>query len=416
MTDSLARNSVVHAPSVVMLTPDRQIDRRILLQANSLEKTGWHVTIVAMKSDLNPVWDDSRVVRVGSGGTKWARENLVANGYRWLTKRLPMNGRLMRALRSFAWRFLADQETFHFRLFYDTALRCSPDVFVAHDLPMLPVAKQVATKRNAKLVYDSHELYSEQEFSEREKRRWAEIEAKYIGVCDAVITVNQSIAAELERRYGIDDIRVIYNAERCTDTPLRIRLFHEVFGLAADKKILLFQGGLSAGRNLEVLVDAMRHMQNTSVVLVILGDGFLLKKLQVKVKSKMLSSRVYFHPAVPQKELLTFTAAADAGVIPYQATCLNNYFCTPNKLYEFIAAGIPILASDLPEIKNMVFGQKIGLVGDMSTTEKLAGLVDEFFENEQRLTTWRENVAMVRKRVCWEEEEKKLVKIYEALR
>ena len=209
---------------------------------------------------------------------------------------------------------------------------------------------------------------------------------------------------------------MIYNAERSTAPPRRTRIFHEVFGLAADKKVLLFQGGLSAGRNLETLVGAMRNVKNTSVVLVILGNGLLLKKLQAKARSHELSGRVYFHPAVSQKDLLAFTAAADAGVIPYQATCLNNYFCMPNKLFEFIAAGIPILASDLPEIGNMVLGQQIGLVGDMSTTESLAGLIDVFFGDEQRLAMWQGNLSIARKRVCWEEEEKKLVEIYEALR
>lgn len=401
--------------SVVMLTADRQIDRRILLGADSLEAAGWQVTIIAMPLDTG-VDDDRRIVRIGSDTSQAKSENLVLDAYRWVGGYVPMNGYLMRLMKRMAWRYLVDQESFYTKLFYSTASRYAPGVFVANDLPMLPVAKQVATACNAKLVYDSHELYSEQEFSEREKRRWAEIEAKYIGACDAVITVNQSIATELERRYGIDNVRVIYNAERSTAPPLRTRLFNEMFGLAADKKVLLLQGGLSAGRNLEVLVDAMRHVQNTSVVLIILGDGLLLNRLQTKVKSNELSERVYFHPAVPQKNLLAFTAAADAGIIPYQATCLNNYFCTPNKLFEFISAGIPILASDLPEIQKLVEAHQIGLVGDMSTAVSMAKLIDAFFGNEQCLAKWQNNLSITRNWVCWEEEEKKLVKIYEALR
>jgi len=138
---------------------------------------------------------------------------------------------------------------------------------------MLPAATQLAEACGARLVYDSHELYSEQEFSVREKRRWAEIEAKYIGACDVLIAVNQSIATELEQRYGVSGVRVIYNAERTRQAPAVTRKLHQTFGLPADKKIVLLQGGLSAGHNLEVLVDAMRYVQNPSVVLVVLGDG-----------------------------------------------------------------------------------------------------------------------------------------------
>lgn len=403
-------------PAVVMLTPDRQIDRRILLSADTLEAAGWAVTIVAMPLDV-PLDDDRRVVRIGSGEKGAAsRENSVLNAYRWVRAYLPMNGRLMRWMKRLTWRYLVDQESFYCKLFYSTASKYAPRIFVANDLPMLPVARQLANACGARLVYDSHELYSEQEFSIWEKRRWREIEAKYIGACDLIITVNESIATELERRYGLSGVKVIYNAERRQTTLPLTRYFHKVFCLPDSQRVLLLQGGLSAGRNLEVLVHAMRYVQNQSIVLVVLGDGLLLHTLQKIVRQEALKERVYFHPAVPQKELLALTAAADAGVIPYQATCLNNHYCTPNKLFEFIAAGLPILATDLPEILRLVEGLQIGLVGDTSSSRKMAKLIDDFFSDEQRFANWRTKVSIASQEVCWEREEKKLIEIYETLR
>jgi glycosyltransferase involved in cell wall biosynthesis len=152
------------------------------------------------------------------------------------------------------------------------------------------------------------------------------------------------------------------------------------------------------------------------VVLVVLGDGLLLSYLQKIAQKKELRGRVYFHAAVPQNELLALTAAADVGIIPYQATCLNNLYCTPNKLFEFIAAGLPILATDLPEIRRLVEGQQIGIVGDTSSPQKLAVLMDDFFSEKQRFTTWKAHVSVVRHLICWEQEEKKLLEIYGALR
>lgn len=402
-------------PSAVMLTPDRQIDRRILLSADSLEAAGWDVTIIAMPLD-GKASDDRRVVRIGSASGLAYRENRVLDVYRWVRGHLPMNGRLMRWMKRLAWRYLVDQESFYSKLFYSTASQYSPQVFVANDLPMLPLAAQLAQGSGARLVYDSHELYSEQEFSEREKRRWAEIEAKYIGACDVVIAVNRSVATELEQRYRINGVKVIYNAERTRQAPAASRRLHEVFGLSADKKIVLMQGGLSAGRHLEVLMEAMRFVLNRSVVLVLLGDGLLLDSLKKMALQPDLVGRVYFHAAVPQNALLELTAAADAGVIPYQATCLNNYYCTPNKLFEFIAAGLPILATDLPEIRRMVHEREIGRVGDTSAPKKLAALLDEFFSDDQRFAAWKARVLVARKEICWEQEEKKLVEIYEAFR
>jgi glycosyltransferase involved in cell wall biosynthesis len=403
-------------PTVVMLTPDRQIDRRILLTADSLEAVGWDVTIIAMPLDAQSADDDRRVVRIGSDAGPAKRENRVLDAYRWVRGHVPMNGRLMRWMKRLAWRYVVDQESFYSKLFYSTASQYSPCVFVANDLPMLPMAARLAEECGAYLVYDSHELYSEQEFSDREKRRWTEIEAKYIGACDVVITVNQSIATELEHRYGVSGVQVISNAERTCDTPAVTRQLHEVLGVPVQKKIILLQGGLSAGRNLEMLVDAMRYVQNRSIVLVLLGDGLLARSLQKLALQIDLKGRVFFHAAVPQNELLKLTAAADAGIIPYQPTCLNNYYCTPNKMFEFISAGLPILATDLPEISRLVEGQQIGLVGDTSTPQKLAALIDELFANQQRLADWKARVIDVRQVICWEVEAKKLVKIYETLR
>lgn len=400
--------------SVVMLTADRQIDRRILLQADSLEAAGWAVRILAMPLD-GPAEDDPRVVRVGATGNTARRESLIVAAYRWARARLPMNGPAMRWLKRIAWRYLVDPETFYARLFLGTASGYPAGIYVAHDLPMLPLARQLAQARGARLVYDSHELYSEQEFSSHEKRRWAEIEARHIGACDLVTTVNPSIARELAARYGIDGVQVLLNAERCREAPVPTRRFHLAFGLSENKRVLLMQGGLSAGRNLEALVDAMLHVRDPSIVLVFLGDGLLVDVLRARVRSAGLEERVRFHPAVPQLELLAWTAAADAGVIPYQATCLNNYYCTPNKLFEFIAAGLPILASDLPEIRSMVEGHRIGMVGDTGSPTALASLIDDFFGDRQRFGAWRENLVEARRQVCWEVEEKHLIGLYERL-
>ncbi len=401
-------------PSVVMLTPDRKIDRRILLTADSLEAVGWNVTIIAMPLDT-PAIDDRRVLRIGSNARTSSRENTVLQAYRWARRHLPMNGLLMRGMKQLAWRFFVDQEFYYLKLFNNTASYYTPSVFVANDLPMLPLAKQLAQKCGARLVYDSHELYCEQEFSKREKYRWSEIEGKYIGACDIVITVNQSIASELEQRYGIRDVKVIHNAERTLKSPAISQCLHEAFNLSANKKIVLMQGGLSAGRNLKALVDAMRYVQNQDVVLVVLGDGILLRSLEKLAQQRGIAGRVYFHNAVPQSNLLEFTAAADVGVIPYQATCLNNHYCTPNKLYEFIAAGLPILATDLPEIRKVVKEREIGLVGDTSSSKKIGSLIDNFFSDEERFANWKANVSIVRQLICWEQEEKKLIHIYQEL-
>ena len=395
---------------------DRKIDRRITLEADSLEESGWRVTIVAMMLDPGQVDTDPRVVRIGGDTRIGSWNRLLLKVYHRIRQLMPMNNLLMRSIKSAAWRFAVDQEKFYLQLYLETVSRYSPTVFLAHDLPMLPVASVACKRCGAKLVYDSHELYSEQEFSPREKQRWAEIERKYIGRCDAVITINPSIGHELEKRYNIKKVEIIYNAERVKSLPINQHLFHKAFNIDIDKQILLYQGGLSAGRNIEVLVDAMRHLRHPKVNLVILGDGQLQNALKKKAQRFGLSRRIHLHPAVSQKRLIDFTASADIGVIPYQASCLNTYYCTPNKLFEYMAAGLPILANDLPELRRIIDSYHIGCVGDMSTAENAAHLIDKVFSNPQRLQFWRHQITMIRQLISWENEGKKIIEIFERFR
>lgn len=398
-----------------MLCNDRLIDRRILLQADSLQEDGWEVRILAMPTDA-PMPDDPRVVRIGSQAeVKAGRENRVLAAYRLFRRWLPMNGWAMRVLKSLAWRVLVDKERFYLNLFLQDARRLPASVIVAHDLPLLAVGVALAKERNARLVYDSHELYCEQEFSRGQRLSWARIERKHIGSCDRIITVNPSIAREIERRYGVTGVEVIYNAEKHVPLKRGSRYLHERFGIAPERPVLLFQGGLSAGRNIEMLVEAMKFPQVDNVHLVLLGSGQLALRLQRLITRNGLQARVHLHPAVAQSELLDITRSADAGVIPYQPICLNNYYCTPNKLFEFIAAGLPILASDLPELRRLVQGNGIGMVADLSSPQLIAEAVEALFAERERMLAWRERLLVVRPRLSWQAEGEKLKRIYRTL-
>lgn len=401
---------------ILMLCTDRRIDRRISLQADSLEEDGWQVTILAMPLDQPTPETDPRVVRLGAAGMQARREGRVLAIYRVVRRHLPMNGRLMRLLKSFAWRFLVDQERFYLNLFLADGRRHTAEIVVAHDLPMLAVGRVLAEKFGARLVYDSHELYSEQEFSPAQRAAWAKIERRHIHACDRVITVNPSIAKELQTRYGLAEVEVILNAERVGQLPPRSTYLHSHFGIPEAHRILLFQGGLSATRNLVELVEAMARLSDRTLHLVLLGDGQLWHNLQRLVGQRGLQEQVHLHPAVAQAELLAVTAAADAGVIPYQGICLNNYYCTPNKLFEFVAAGLPILASDLPELRRLVEDQQIGRVADLSTPAAIATAIADFFADEQRLLRWRDNLLEVRRELSWEREGERLKRIYGTLR
>ena len=162
-------------PKILMLTTDQAIDRRILLQADLLSADGWDVTILAMPGS-GPERPD--VVRASASGWTGSlqKERTILTLYRFLRRIVAMNGAWASRLRSAVWRHWISPDEFACRLMLPDALRYSADVVVAHDLPILPTAVDAAKYHGAKLVYDSHELYCEQEFEPRLQRMWSAID------------------------------------------------------------------------------------------------------------------------------------------------------------------------------------------------------------------------------------------------
>lgn len=401
-----------------MFTHDRQIDRRILLEADALEADGWAVRILALAAPGTAVQDDPRVTRVGpsEGQSAGGTHSVLLGGYALLKRFIPVNSRLMRLGRSIGWSLVRGGPGALFTRVFAQAIADHPaDVYVAHDLPMLPVGVAAVERHGGRLVYDSHECFPEQEFNALERRVWRRLEAALIGRCDLVITVNASIARLMEGRYGFPRVQVIHNAERVPAALPNERRLHRRLGLTDQAQVVLFQGGLSEGRNLDLLVRMVPHLRATQVHVVFLGDGLLRERLAALARRLGVEARVHLLPAVLQAELLAYTVSADVGVIPYRPTCLNNRYCTPNKLFEFIAAGLPVIASDLPELRRFVAGNGIGLVGDTGSPEGLAGLVDEFFLSAAGAGRFREAVVRARGHINWEREGEALVRLYRGL-
>ncbi len=396
-------------PRAVILTIDERVDRRILREAESLQAAGFEVAGIAGpryggETDPDPHWlqrvDSAEAVSRAGGGrlrALWARHG------RPLAARYPFVRDGATAVRRVLTRSRAYDPTNYFdALMFPTASRVVADVYIAHDLPLLATAVRCAQRHGAVSVYDSHELWAEQEFEASVKARWQALEETWIGAADAVIAVNTSIADELKHRYGLSQVAVVHNAEHPLP-PARIkpRLFHQYFGLPPEARVVLFQGGYSASRNLDNLIGAFAQIKDPRLHLVMLGWGEMQGRLERMVHQGNLSARVHFHPKVAQNVLLSYTQSADVGIIPYRPVCLNTRLCTPNKLFEFIAAGLPIVASDLPELRRFIVGLDIGLVGDTASAQGIAALIDQFFADPAQATRFSANMPAAQQRACW---------------
>lgn len=292
------------------------------------------------------------------------------------------------------------------------------DIYHAHDLNTLIPAYWAAKKTHAKTVYDSHELFTEiQTWGRIERYFYRKLEAFIIKRVDKVITINNSIAGELVERYHIEYPQVIVNCPpplkqgeaNAYDSVLR-----NAAGISLDKRLVLYQGGVTQYRGLEELIEAFTYLDE-SFCLVFMGYGKIRDELEVIVYSKGLNNRIKFLPAVPQKELLKYTSSADLGVIPYKPVSLNNYYTLPNKLFEYINAGIPIIASDLPELRRIIKGYDIGYLFDPYKSESIADAIKYVFSDKERYAAIKANTSKAASEYNWNKESKKLLECYSLL-
>jgi len=285
------------------------------------------------------------------------------------------------------------------------------DIIHCNDLNALPVGLLIKLLgKNKKVVYDCHEYETEingLKGFEKTAKKW--LENKLIRYSDAVITVSDSIANEYSRLYGIPKPHLVLNCPQYREQH-KLTLFRDRLGIRADQTIFLYQGGLSKGRGIELLLEAFSDLDSDKNVLICMGYGPLETLIQKKAQQQ---STVFFHSAVTPDVLLNYTSAADYGVSFIEDSCLSYRYCLPNKMFEYLMAGLPVLTSNLFEMKRLVEAEGVGIVAKENTVEGFREAVNASLQLDYAEV--QKNAYAVRKKYCWEEQERVLKEIYGAL-
>ncbi len=326
--------------------------------------------IVSATSDLIT---DQRVDRSACAIKDMGHEVLVVG--RKLRSSPHMVGRRYRTVRFKLWfekgpLFYA---TYNLRLLF-FLLRNKVDVLFSNDLDTLPANYLASKLKRIPLVYDSHEYYTgvpELEGRPIVKGIWSWFEKRIIPNLHYAITVNNSIANIYSKKYGVKftvvrNLPILDLEERIEKTALR----HEL-NLPLDKKIVILQGaGINIQRGAEEAVEAMQFTEG--VLLLIVGSGDVLPILKKMVAMLNLEGKVKFQPRQPAKLLRKYTQAADLGLSLDKDTNMNYRYSLPNKIFDYIQAGIPVLASDLPEVKKIIEGYGVGSISPSHDPKVLA--------------------------------------------
>lgn len=280
--------------------------------------------------------------------------------------------------------------------------RLRPTLFHAADLYVLPAVQRAAEAAGAALVYDARELYPY--VAGTVGKPWASLfwqmlESRYIRKVDLVMTVNESIGRRLIAAYGIDHPLVLPNVPPMQTVAPANDWLRRKFSLTKSTVVLLHQGHLKPGRGCSALVSAMADVEKAA--LVFLGSGPSLERLQAQVLRGHLGDKVFFHPPVPYDNLLSITATADVGLTLLEDICLNHRFALPNKLFEYLMAGLPVIGSDLPEISRVINRFKVGLTVNPEDRAALVKTLNRVVERDYERMEWRENTPDVFREYDW---------------
>lgn len=287
-------------------------------------------------------------------------------------------------------------------------LKTRIDVFVANDLDTLPANFLAAKIKRKPLVYDSHEYFTEvPELIGRPVVRtiWTGLEKLLVPRVDAAYTVCDSIAEVYRDLYKVD-FKVVRNLPVCS----KLEKTEHQEKAEGEAKVILYQGALNLGRGLEAAIRAMQFLEETELWLV--GDGDLTDQLKQLVSESGLESKVKFLGRLPLTELSKITSQADLGISLEEDLGLNYRFALPNKLFDYIQVGVPVLVSNLPEMKRIVDRYQIGAIAGTHQRKELAEVMKTALFDQEKRQIWMRNLPLAAKELCWENEEESLKNIY----
>ncbi len=291
----------------------------------------------------------------------------------------------------------------------------------ANDLNVLPAGYLLARYWRAPLVYDSHELWTELDvpWSPTLRKLLAMLERSLIRVADAAVTVNSAIADELARRYDVPRPTVVMNCAELPDDhgysnigedPGEIHPVGTPPEGSAPLRVI-YQGMFHQHSGLLHVIDAAALVPE--VMLSIRGSGALRDAIDAHIRDLGLGNRVRLLDPIPMRDLVPALRGFDVGVVPYLPVGMNFYFCSPNKLFEYMTAGLAVVASDLPILREVVTNADCGFLYDPGNAESLAAVLSTLAHDAGIVRRFQVNAQQaVQSRYNARHEENRLLEVY----
>lgn len=292
---------------------------------------------------------------------------------------------------------------YNIRLFFYLLFK-KMDCIGAIDLDTILPGYFISKIKKVKRVYDAHELFCEmKEIATRPGiyKAWKKIEGYTVPKFTNGYTVNQPIADEFKKMYGVR-YEVIRN----------IALLRDIDPIEKKEKFILYQGAVNEGRSFETLIPAMKEVD---CKLIICGDGNFMQQVQALVKENNLQDKVIFKGKIKPDELRAITQQAYIGVTLFDDAGLSNYYSLANRFFDYLHAGIPQLCVSYPVYKEINDKYHIAALTEDTSEKNIAATLNNLLVNEVEYKTLQQNCLLARQELNWQQEEKKLIQFYKDL-
>lgn len=295
---------------------------------------------------------------------------------------------------------------FNLRLFFYLIFK-KFDYILSNDLDTLPACFFASKIKTTELVYDSHELFSEG--PELQGRKfvqgfWRILEDFFLPKVKKAYTVSQSIVEFYDDKYQ-NKMGLIRNI------PLKKDILEvEEVAFPTTNKTILYQGVLNPGRGLKPMIKALKFIDDLD--LIIIGYGKVEEELKAFVVKEKMTERVHFLGRIARDKLFNYTKKATLGMVLEEPLGLSFQYSLPNKLFDYIHAGIPIVAGNLPEISRIIKEHKVGVLVDDYQPKTIAKVIKNLLNDALLLLEIKENQQKAKEVLCWEKESEKLDKYF----
>ncbi len=360
----------------------------------------------------NNLQNDQRVLKTAISLSKIANIQLVGRNFPKVNNSIiaKFPTKLFRLIFNHKFLFYAE---YNLRLFFYLLFKRF-DVAAANDADTLPAVFWACKLKNKKMVFDSHEIFSEVPelvYRPRIKQFWKRIEDFYIPKIECKTAVSQSIIDYYQQKY---DTKFMLLRNLPLENHQRNSLSFADFNLPEHKKVILYQGALNVGRGLELAINCLPFLP-VDYILVLAGKGDIQDRLLKQVRASELESRVFFLGQIMPTRIKQLTPLAHVGLSIEEDLGLNYRYALPNKLFDYIQAGIPVIVSDLPEMRKIVRENKIGFVLKERKEVRLAEQISMLIPENKTNFEIKENLVTAARQFIWSIDEKNLLNIYKKL-